>query len=263
MRRFLVCCLALILALLAPGSAFAAPDNASSWTLITQDASGENVVRIQLRLRELGYLNFKPTGNFRGMSVSAVRQYQQVQLKDDGTSMIADGTVGEETKTLLFRPSATRAAIPASVSIPFGPSAGSDTTQQTPGKLSSWSTIKEQLVKGMSYAVTDYNTNQSFNVVFTGGENHAEVECATPLDTATFLSVFGGEFNYSKRAVTVMISGTRVAASLQGQAHGEDTVAANEMGGHACLFFDGSLSHVGSLPDTEHTKQIYIASGHS
>ncbi|MEL7609980.1 MAG: peptidoglycan-binding domain-containing protein [Bacillota bacterium] len=262
MRRILVCCLTLILALFAPGSAFAAPDEVPSWSLIIQDTSGENVVRVQLRLRELGYLNFKPTGNFRGMSVSAVRQYQQVQLKDDGTPMIADGTVGEETRDLLFRPSATRAAIPASVHIPFGPAAGSGTTPVA-GKLVAWSTVKTQLVEGMTYSVTDYNTNQNFSVVFTGGENHAEVECATPSDTATFLSVFGGEFNFSKRPVTVMIDGTRVAASLQGQAHGADTVAANEMAGYACLFFDGSLSHVGSLPDTEHTKQIYIASGHS
>ena len=34
-------------------------------SLISYGSTGEIVVRIQLRLRELGYFNYKPTGNFQ------------------------------------------------------------------------------------------------------------------------------------------------------------------------------------------------------
>ena len=73
--------------------------------------------------------------------------------------------------------------------------------------------------------------------------------------------VFGGEFNFSKRAVTVTINGKQIAASLQGWPHGSDTIPSNDMNGHICLYFDGSLSHVGSLPDAEHQELVYRASG--
>jgi hypothetical protein len=35
------------------------------------------------------------------------------------------------------------------------------------------------------------------------------------------------------------------------------------MDGHACLFFDGGLSHVGALIDAEHVNNIYTAAGRS
>ena len=31
------------------------------------------------------------------------------------------------------------------------------------------------------------------------------------------------------------------------------------MEGHVCLFFEGSLSHVGSLPDVEHNANVFAA----
>ena len=126
-----------------------------------------------------------------------------------------------------------------------------------------WATVKEQLTVGNQYQITDFYSRKAFQVVYTGGEMHAEVECASPMDTAVYKELFGGEFNYSKRPVLIQLSGTLIAASLQGEPHGEDTVTANDMAGHACLFFDGSLSHVGSLPDTEHIRQVYIAAGRS
>ena len=97
--------------------------------------------------------------------------------------------------------------------------------------------------------------------MYLGGEQHAEVECYSASDTEIYKEVFGREFNYSKRPVLIHVGGTLIAASLQGEPHGEDIVAHNGMSGHACLYFEGSLSHVGSLPDTEHLKQVYIAAG--
>jgi hypothetical protein len=33
------------------------------------------------------------------------------------------------------------------------------------------------------------------------------------------------------------------------------------MDGHTCMFFQGSVSHVGGIADVEHQRQIYAASG--
>lgn len=109
--------------------------------------------------------------------------------------------------------------------------------------------------------MTDYNTGAQFDMVFCGGEMHAEMECADTVDTAAYKEAFGGEFNYSKRPVVLSVDSRLIAASLQGYPHGEDSVAANEMAGHACMFFSGSLSHVGQLPDVEHATQVNKAAG--
>lgn len=257
MKRLLACIL-IISTLIVSGSALALPDDGGQ-VLLTQGASGEIVVRVQIRLAELGYLNFKPTGKFQGMTVNAVKQFQQIQTKPDGSAMIADGTIGEETLSLLFLPSAARAPIPQQINIPFGPSLSGNA--QRSGQLISWNKVQETLTEGNTYTITDYNTSKTFSVIYTGGKNHAEVECATAADTAVYKEVFGGEFNYSKRPVLIQVNGTMIAASMQGQPHGDDSVSRNDMSGHSCLFFEGSLSHVGSLPDTEHLKQVYIAAG--
>lgn len=49
--------------------------------------------------------------------------------------------------------------------------------------------------------------------------------------SAAVREVFGGEFNFSKRAVTVTINGKQIAASLQGWPHGSDTIPSNDMNG--------------------------------
>ena len=77
------------------------------------------------------------------------------------------------------------------------------------------------LSEGTPYSVTDYNTGVTFRMVCTVGEGHAEAECASSEDTAVYKEAFGGEYNYSKRPVVIAIGSRNIAASLQGQPHGE------------------------------------------
>ncbi len=236
-----------------------APEQTDSYSggLISYGITGETVVRIQLRLRELGYFNFKPTGSFQNMTVEATKRFQQKQVDSQGQPIMSDGTVGAQSMGLLFSHRVQRADIAAK--IPIGKQLSGDAAQT--GELMEWSAVKDMLSVGSAYTITDYNTGTTFTMVYTGGEGHAEVECRTAADTAVYLETFGGEFNYSKRPVIVAIGSSNVAASLQGQPHGEDTVAANEMDGHACLYFSSSTSHVASLPDVEHQAQVYKAAG--
>lgn len=241
----------------AAPSASASPPPSGASQLIKYKDIGETVTRIQMRLRELGYFAFKPTGNFQTMSVDATIKFQQRQLDENGLPIMADGSVGAQSMAILFSPNAVRAEIVAG--IPVGPS-----LQGTPaavGELVDWSVVKTLLFAGQSYTVTDFNTGRQFRLTFTGGENHAEMEAASATDIAALKEVFGGQFSFFKRPAVIAVGDKLIAASLQGYPHGEDTVSGNDMDGHLCMYFSGSISHVSNLPDAEHAAQVYKAAG--
>lgn len=222
-----------------------------------ENATSEDVVRVQIRLRDLDYFNFKPTGVFQSMTADAAKKFQQKHTMDDGSPMISDGTIGAQSMDILFRHNVSRADIAAS--IPFGKPLEGDPA--VTGELVGWDEVRGLLSAGSTYTITDYNTGVSFTMAFVGGDGHAEMECTDAYNSGVYKETFGGEYNYSKRAVVVTINGRHIAASLSGWPHGTDQYAANEMSGHTCLFFDGSLSHVGNLPDAEHMELVYTAAG--
>lgn len=234
MKKLCVWVLCLLLVFAGASAALAEPSPspaAGTNELMQFKSTGERVVRVQLRLRELGYFNFKPTGNFQDMTVKSAVRFQQQQLDANGQPIIADGTIGAQSMDILFSPNATRTDIAAS--IPFGPSlSGSPTVT---GALTDWQEVKSLLSEGQTCSFTDYNTGTTFNMKYLGGEQHAEMECATPADTASFLECFGGAFNYSKRPMVVQLGAQMIAASMQGAPHGEDSVPGNDMEGHVCV----------------------------
>ena len=223
-----------------------------------KDATGSMVVRIQMRLRELGYLNFKPTGSYRSMTVEAVKAFQK-NCREAGLGSQVDGRMGSESLELLFKQGALRASL-SDVSIPSGPR-HSASTLETTGVLVPWESVKLKLFTGASYKITDCLTGNTFELVFTGGENHAEMEPGNEEQLAAFKAICGKEYNYLKRPITVEIDGQQVAASIQCWPHGTDSLSGNGVDGHVCVFFEGSVSSVGNLPDIEHTENIYRAAG--
>ena len=232
----------------------------NKYEVVRQVSAGEAVQRVQIRLYELGFLHFKPTGSFKGMTVKATIAFQQMQVTDTGGYVAADGEAGEQTQSILFSARAKRAAIPADVNIPIGPSLKG--TPAVKGTLMTWDKVKSMLIMNNSYKVFDFNTGKSYRVKYSGGENHAEVECLTAEDTAKFLETAGGRYNFSKRPVVLQIDDeTLIAGSVYCYPHGADYVIDNEMTGHICIFFDGSRAHVGNVTDVEHQKQIYTAAG--
>lgn len=263
MKRFGVSVLVLILLLGFSSTSYAFN---TSWfqdsesgiaNLIDIEDTGDYIVMVQIRLRELGYFHFKATGRFQGMTRAATIQFQTHQTNAQGQQIISDGTIGEESAGILFSPSVIRS--PIAQSIPIGPRYDEAQTQR--GEAVEWASIKAQLNTGSSYKLMDYNTGETFNMVYTGGENHAEMECTTASDTAKFKEVFGAEFNYSKRPMLLSLNSEWIACSLQGEPHGEDAISNNDMAGHACLFFSGSRSHVGTVVDVEHNVNVRRATG--
>ncbi len=219
--------------------------------------TGDMITRIQLRLRDLGYLCYRPTGAYRAMTADAVKAFQR-RSSDYGNGLAVDGRTGPETLKYLFEIGAPRVRIPDSVHIPKGPD--SQRLKAT-GRLDEWSSVKASLAEGSVYTVTDCYTGETFGVVFSGGENHAEMELADEDQLAVFMHICGGEYNFLKRPVVVEIGGEQIAASLQCWPHGSDAIDANGMDGHFCVFFSGSLSGVGKLPDVEHNSNIMKAAG--
>ncbi len=242
--------LAIVLLAIILLSTLAAP--AFGAELLKSGSQGEDVLRVQARLAELGYFNIRPTGVFGGKTRSCVVAFQEFN------EIMADGTIGQETMDRLFAVSAVRHPIGASVEIPIGPSVNAEI--KIFGVAMPWEEVNALFEQGVPTTITDSWTERTFNVTRLGGENHAEVACSTANDVGIFLEVFGGEPNWSKRPVVVHLQDQDVAASLQGMNHGEDSVEGSGLQGYCCLYFTSSTAHFHSLIDVEHRSNIQDAS---
>ncbi len=247
----------LALTLLAVALLVSASSTPEPIKIYVEGDSGGTVTRIQMRLRELGYLCYRPTGVYRAMTVKAVEAFQ-TRCGIVGHLLAVDGKMGPESMQKLFSINAPRVRIPDSVHMPRGPYA--DRLAVT-GTIVDWQTIKPLLIKGKAYTVTDCNTGDTFSLIFAGGENHAEMELYSEAHKEAFDKICGGEYNFLKRPIVISIDGRSVAASMQCWPHGTETKANNGMDGHVCVFFEGSVSHVGALPDVEHNANINTAAG--
>ena len=117
-KRITAAVLAAMLLALSLFSAYAEPQTKTE--IYSENSAGETVVRIQIRLRELGYLWFKPTGVYRAMTVKAVEEFQ-TRCVAYGERLGVDGRMGEQSMLELFAPSAPKFRIPDSVHLPRGP----------------------------------------------------------------------------------------------------------------------------------------------
>jgi len=220
------------------------------------NSKGSGVIRVQMRLRELGYFNLRATGNYFNNTKKAVMDFQK------NNKLGSDGSVGENTYSKLFSTTGIiRQPLSPSVTVVHGK--GLTGTPKTIGTSGDWATvINTAFPVGMTVKVTDFNDNSiSFNMTRTGGTNLAEVEVAMAADYTAFKNCFGGQPNWEKRAVLVTINGTNYAASLFGNPNGADTLPDNGMNGHTTLYFSGSTSDVSGFVDKEDNDMALTAAG--
>ena len=248
---FTLCLLATLM--LPISSAYSAAPTAARDPLVV-GSEGINVYLMQKRLADLGFYTVRSTGIYGSITRNAVIAFQRA---NDITS---DGTVGDETFSLLFSSSAKRPFASNTLSQEKG-SKTTDTTSLQHGIPATWADINEQMKIGKAYTVTDYYTQTSFSMMRTGGTGHADVECSTRSDFSKFLSIFGGTVSWEKRPVLVKIGAIQVAASLYGMPHGYLTITTTGMSGHTCLYFSGSTLDEPGLSDVEHEKMVNIAAG--
>ncbi len=241
-KLILVFVVTILIFMLCASVALGAPEGFETLKLKSQ---GTEVFMVQMRLRDLGYLNYRATGEYLSKTETAVRSFQEYNELD------ADGQIGPITYDKLFSNNVVRRPLDSSVAVKSGPPPVGIPSGF--GQLSDWDTINEKFPEGATATVTDYNSDKSFQVKRTGGEGHADIK---PVDQAAddiFLECFGGEPNWEKRSVFVTVGGTKYAASLFGNPHGDDE--------HTCLYFYNSTSDVFGFVDKEHQKWVLRAAG--
>ena len=220
--------------------------------VITGGETGTDIYAIQVRLIDLGYLNYRATGKYSDMTTNAVRSFQQ------RNGLPADGQTGAETMRVLFSDEAVRQGANPQFSSAVGRAYTG--TVREPGVVSSWETIDSFFPVGSEAVITDYNTGDTYTVVRTGGINNAEVTAATAQDNQKFSYLFGG-YSWEHRPVLVEIDGMRYAGSIFGMPTGLSGGGASGMPGSTFLYFNNSRSDVYGLTDEEHVLSITTASG--
>ena len=213
--------------------------------LIQSGDKGEDVVRIQTRLFDLGYYTYKPTGSFQTVTKTAVVAYQA----DSG--LMSDGSVGQETLDTLFMRGAKRVTFHAAIPLSF--TAQGMITQK--GDPTPWKTVRQKLTENELYRVRNAATGAEITLQFVSGENHAEMTppsmpIAEHNAAVSALNEWLGSVNsFYKCAVLFELDGKWIAASMQWDG---DT--------RICVYFKDSLSHVLGFPDAEHEANIKKAS---
>lgn len=249
MKKFII--VFLLVCLMA--AAFPVASLAQGDSTIKQASIGDDVALIQMRLRDLGYLNYRPTGKFSDMTVEAVQRFQQQSGIDP------DGQVGDATYQALFSDTAKRASASGRIKKISGP--GYSGTVREKGELSSWAQISPLIPEGTQFAVQDFNSGATFQMVRVGGQNCAYVTTPSSADYQAYRTSFGGGDTWEHRAVLVEINGTKYAASLFGQPSGGEDQYGSGMKGHTFLYFNDSRTDISGLADDEHILAITRAAG--
>lgn len=133
--------------------------------------------------------------------------------------------------------------------------------------------------------VIDVDTGKSFRIKRTFGTNHADIEPLTTEDTAIIKEIWGGTWNWERRAVVVKpdIGGHVLAGSMTGVPHAGlndypalaivnnrsagfgtgqnfDVVKGNGVDGHFDIHFLNSRTHSTNVMQQEHQNMVKKAS---
>lgn len=154
-----------------------------------------------------------------------------------GVAPVAAPTPAAPVLSTAAQPSASAKQVqPAQPALPVQPAAPAGAVA-TP-----WEEVNDLWDWGAPAQVIDVWTGNSFTVVRRGGWAHADVEPASPQDTATMLANYGGEWSWSRRPLVVVFGDYRLAASQNGMPHGQSSID-NNFPGHFCIHFLGSTTH--------------------
>ncbi len=221
--------------------------------ILKVSSEGEEVVNLQMRLKDLGYFNYKVTGYYGSATLEAVKYFQE---KND---LQVDGTVGPETRRVLYSDNAKRCTIISSNIASFLPASRGGRSSY--GRIVNWFTEGQYIYpRGSVAKVIDVDTGKSFYMKRTGGSYHADAEPISKKDSDTIKQIWGG-WSWSRRAVIVEIDGVRIAASMHGMPHAYDYIPNNGMDGHVCIHFYKSRTHIHNREDVDHQSMVLKAAG--
>ena len=207
--------------------------------------TGQRVVMVQQRLIDLGYLHFRATGSYGDMTEEAVAAFQ----RRNGIS--STGVFAEDTFSKFYSRELERAAGNASIPRVVGPRGPGGTE---PGELVSWQEVSAAFPVGQTATVVDYWTKNTYQVMRTGGNYHADAAFVSAEDEQAFSACFGGSATWEKRPIVLEVGGRRFAGSTFGSLNAA---------GEVSIYFLDSGSDIGGIEDAEHNSNIYIAAGNN
>lgn len=222
-------------------------------SILVSLSRGETVARIQKRLKDLGYLHYRPTGYFLDMTQTALKAFQQ-----DTGNLVADGTAGKETLDELFN-----------VAYPARKNTSSIPGQESPeykepglfGNRLTWESVSQLLQEGARFDVWDFESDITLRMQRTGGTNHMHAEPLTQSDTDALSAMFSKIISGEKRPVLIRFEGQTIASSMYGAPHGQSSISENGCDGIVCIFFLGCTDEDYGMADAEHNENINRASG--
>ena len=153
------------------------------------------------------------------------------------------------------------------------------------GELLEWFGEAQYVVPiNADFKVIDLATGKSFNARRTVGSGHADCETLTATDTAIMKEIWGGNFNWNKRSVLIVLNGRTIAASAAGMMHagndgapggewtswrsdnyGEginyDYIKGNDAHGHFDLHFYKSIGHSSGVENSTHQANVLKSAG--
>lgn len=245
-------------ATLAPGASPTAPAEATYRTL-RKNSSGEDVLRVQQRLAELGYLaESQVNGVYLSSTENAVIAYQRAH------NLTVDGIAGPKTQHSLFGTVETGTYTDGS----------SVTVNLYPVEKSDWYTgdIQKVWSVGSVAIITDVYTGISFQAQRLYGNNHADCEPLTTADTAAICRIYGVTSSqeiedreqelqsYRRRPLWVTIGGRTFCGSMYGIPHNYsgDRIPDNGYTGQFCVHFTNSRTHTTNIVDPDASYNNYF-----
>ena len=206
---------------------------------------GDNVRKVQKRLKALGYLEGNVDGDYGNQTKKAVKAFQQ----RNGLSVT--GTVNSKTLAKLNSSDARKAS-----------SSGSSSSSSSTERLNWFNGGSNKIPKGATFKVKDCRTGKIFTRKRWSGYNHLDAEPLTRSDTNTMLNIFG-HWSWRRRPILVKYNGHVYAASMNGMPHGTSTISNNGFDGHFCIHFYKSKTHGSGLVDAAHQDCVATAMNYS
>jgi len=221
--------------------------------LLEKGSEGDDVIRLQQRLRDLGYYNYKITNYFGSFTEQALIDFQKVN------GLSRDGVLGNDTYGVVYSNDAKRKPVEAVVKPTPKPQYAGSSKIPKAKKRDWFSYVLPRFSRGEKIKVYDVKTGISYYMVRVGGSNHADVEPATAEDCAKLLATYGGEWSWERRPIVVRLDGEYIAASTNGYPHGYETVSGNDMNGQVCIHFLNSRTHNANAQCPDHQAAVEYA----
>lgn len=208
--------------------------NATPYPTLRKGATGDDVLMLQSKLKELGYYTGEVHGTYDSATVTAVKAFQ----KNNNTGV--DGVAGAATLRILYERDPVRADEAPKPVPTVAPGVGE---MQGPNpssvELAHWfDDVKQNYKNGQKLTVYDPSTGLGWKLKIYAMGRHADCEPLTAEDTAIMYKAFGNQNTWTPKPVYVnMPDGRWILATTHNVAHLTGSISDNDFDGHLCVHF--------------------------